>query len=442
MSGAIVAAARGRLGRLVSPLLRERDFRHFWFGQTISVFGDQVTQLGVPLVAVLVLGADATQMGTLLAVGLLPHLLFSLPAGVWLDRVRNRRRLMIAADIARALLIASIPIAYVAGVLTVTQLYVVGFLTGSMAVIFDISWNTLLVAVVRRDAFVQANALFSGSRALAFVGGPPIAGVLVQLLTAPVALIADALSFIGSAFYLGRIRAPEPPIEIDDESIRTRLSTGLLFIFRDSIMRPILLSVATINLFNFGFQALFILYVTTMLGVSPGILGVALGAGAVGGLIGALIAPRVGKRLGLGGAYALGCIIFPVPLILVPLVSGPPEAVLVMLFTTEFIAGLGIQILDINVGAVIAARTPDAIRARSGGAFRFINYGIRPVGAFIGGLLGGVIGVRETLFVVTIAASVGVLWLIGSPIPGLRDLPEAADLGPAPAGSGQAPAAP
>jgi MFS family permease len=426
---------RSRLGRLVSPLLRERDFRRFWFGQTISVFGDQVTQLGLPLVAVLVLGADATQMGTLLAVGLLPHLLFSLPAGVWLDRVRNRRRLMIAADIGRALLIASIPIAYVAGVLTVAQLYVIGFLTGSLAVVFDISWNTLLVAVVRRDAFVEANALFSGSRALASVGGPPLAGALVQLLTAPIALVADALSFLGSAFFLGRIRAPEPPLEIVEESMRTRLSSGLLFIFRDPIMRPILLSVATINLFNFGFQALFILYVTTVLGVSPGILGAALGAGAVGGVIGALIASRVGRRIGLGGAYTLGCLIFPIPLILVPLVSGPPQAVLAMLFAVEFLAGLGVQILDINVGAVLAARTPDAIRARSGGAFRFINFGIRPVGALMGGLLGGVIGVRETLFVVTIAASVGILWLIGSPIPRLRELPEAADLG-----SGSAPA--
>jgi MFS family permease len=423
-------------------LLRETDFRRFWFGQTISVFGDQVTQLGVPLVAVLVLGADATQMGTLLAVGLLPHLLFSLPAGVWLDRVRNRRRLMIAADIARAVLIASIPAAYVAGVLTVAQLYVVGFLAGSMAVVFDISWVTLLVAVVRRDAFVEANALFSGSRALAFVGGPPLAGVLVQVLTAPIALVADAFSFLASAVNLARIRAPEPPIEIVEESIRTRLSTGLLFIFRDSIMRPILLSVATINLFNFGFQALFILYVTTTLGVAPGILGAALGAGAVGGLIGAVIASRVGRRVGLGGAYTLGCVIFPVPLVLVPLVSGPPEAVLVMLFATEFLAGLGVQILDINVGAVLAARTPDAIRARSGGAFRFINYGIRPIGAFIGGLLGGLIGVRETLFVVTIAGSVGVLWLIGSPIPRLRELPEPAELAPTPGGPGQAPAAP
>jgi MFS family permease len=421
--------ARRLAGRLASPLLHERDFRHFWLGQTISVFGDQVTQLGVPLVAVLVLGADATQMGTLLAVGLLPHLLFSLPAGVWLDRVRHRRRLMIAADIARAALITSIPVAYVAGVLSMPQLYVVGFLTGSMAVVFDISWNTLLVAVVRREAFVQANALFSGSRALAFVGGPPLAGVLVQVLTAPIALAADALSFVGSALYLGRIRAAEPPIEIAEESLRTRLSTGLLFIFRDSIIRPMLLSVATINLFNFGFQALFILYVTTMLGVSPGVLGAALGAGAIGGVFGALIASRVGTRLGLGGAFTLGCVLFPIPIVLVPVVTGPPEAVLVMLFTVEFLAGLGVQILDINAGAVIAARTPDAIRSRSGGAFRFINYGIRPVGAFLGGLLGGVIGIRETLFVVTIAASVGVLWLVGSPIPSLRDLPEAARLG-------------
>ncbi len=432
------SVARRLAGRLVSPLLREEDFRHFWLGQTISVFGDQVTQLGLPLVAVLVLGADATQMGTLLAVGLLPHLLFSLPAGVWLDRVRHRRRLMIAADIARAALIASIPVASIAGVLSMAQLYVVGFLAGSMAVVFDISWNTLLVAVARRDAFVQANALFSGSRALAFVGGPPLAGVLVQVLTAPIALVADALSFVGSAFYLRRIHAEEPPIDIVEESLRTRLSTGLLFIFRDSIMRPILLSVATINLFNFCFQALFILYVTTRLGVSPGVLGAALGAGAVGGVIGALIASRVGRRLGLGGAYTLGCVLFPVPIILVPLVTGPSEAVIAMLFAVEFLAGLGVQILDINVGAVLAARTPDAIRSRSGGAFRFINYGIRPVGAFLGGLLGGIVGVRETLFVVTIAASLGVVWLIGSPIPGLRDMPEPARLGPEPAAEGPA----
>jgi MFS family permease len=392
------------------------------------VFGDQVTQLGVPLVGVLVLGADATQMGTLLAFGLLPHLLFSLPAGVWLDRVRNRRRLMIAADLGRAALIASIPLAYMVHALTVSQLYVVGFLTGSLAVVFDLSWNTLLVAVTKREAFVEANALFSGSRSLANVGGPPIAGFLVQLVTAPAALVVDALSFLGSAAFLSRIRTPEPAIEFADESMRTRVATGLVFIFGDSIMRPVLLSVAWINFFNFCFQALFILYVTTVLGVSPGVLGAALGAGAVGGVIGAVIAARVGRRIGLGAAYTVGCLIFPIPLILVPLVTGPPDAVIAMLFATEFLAGLGVQILDINVGAVLTARTPDRIRARAGGAFRFINYGIRPIGAFLGGLLGGLIGVRETLFFVTVAASFGVLWLIRSPIPTLRDLPDPADL--------------
>ena len=152
-------------------------------------------------------------MGTLLAVGLLPHLLFSLPAGVWLDRVRNRRRLMIAADLGRAVLIASIPGAYLAGVLTVVQLYIIAFLAGSLAVVFDLSWVTLLVAVTHREAYMEANALFSGSRSLANVGGPPLAGAMVQLLSAPIALFADALSFLGSAFFLGRIRKAEPPIE-------------------------------------------------------------------------------------------------------------------------------------------------------------------------------------------------------------------------------------
>ena len=127
-----------------------------------------------------------------------------------------------------------------------------------------------------------------------------------------------------------------------------------------------------------------------------------------------------------GAAYAIGCVIFPVPLILIPIISAPPAAVIAMLFGTEFVAGLGVQILDINVGGVITSRTPDRIRARAGGAFRFVNYGIRPIGALMGGALGGMIGVRETLLAAAIASSLGVLWLIGSPIPHLRDLPDAA----------------
>jgi MFS family permease len=415
--------------RLVPGLLRDvPDFRHLWTGQTISVFGDEINRIAIPLVAVLILGADAAEMGNLTAAGLLPHLLLSLMTGVWLDRIRQRRRLMIWADIGRAVLIASVPVAHVLGWLTIAQLYVVGFLVGALTVVFDVSWGTVFVAVVQRDRFIEAQALLHGSRSLAYVGGPSIGGLLVQILGAPLALAADAISFLGSAAFLGRIRSPEPPVEPEEGSLRERLMAGLAFVFRDPIVRPVLLSAATINLFNLAFTALVILYATTELGVSPGALGLALGSGAVGGLIGATIASRVGRRLGLGPAYALGCVLFPLPLLLIPIADPamPMPLILALLFGSEFGAGFGVMILDINVGAVLTARYPDQLRSRATGAFRFINYGVRPVGAFVGGLLGTALGVREALFVTGIAAALGVLWLVGTQVLRLRDLPEVA----------------
>ena len=417
-----------RVRRFVPALLREEQFRRFWIGQTISVFGDQVTQLALPIVAVLILGADPTQMGLLTAIGLLPHLLFSLPAGVWLDRVHRRRRLMILADIGRAIGIAAIPVLYLSGGLSLTAVFVVAFLVGTLAVGFDISWNTIFVAIAKREQFVEATALLNGSRSLASVAGPAISGILIQLFKAPLALVADALSFLGSAFFLSRVSAPEPPIEHEPGTIRQQLTSGLSFIFRDSIMRPTILSAATLNLFNFCFQGLFILYATTYLHVEPGILGLALGAGAIGGVIGAVIASRVGRVLGIGRAYVLGLILFPGSVFLIPFAQGLPELViLAFLFLSEFGQGIGVMILDINAGAMIQARTPDRLRGRAGGAFRFINMGIRPIGATIGGVLGGILGVQETLFIVIAAQLTGVLWLFGSPIIRLQGMPEAAE---------------
>ena len=195
-------------------------------------------------------------------------------------------------------------------------------------------------------------------------------------------------------------------------------------------MRSSILSAATLNFFNFGFAALFVLYVTTFLGVSPGELGLALGAGAVGGLVGAVIAAWVGRRIGIGRSFVLGLVVFAGASILVPLVAPgtPLPIVLAVLFVMEFVAGLGVMILDINAGAIIPARTPDRIRSRVMGSWRFINMGIRPIGAVFGGVLGGMIGVRETLFVVTIASLAGVLWLIGSPVLRLREVPETAEM--------------
>jgi MFS family permease len=365
-------------------------------------------------------------MGLLTAIGLLPHLLFSLPAGVWLDRQARRRRLMIIVDLGRAVAIATIPLAFLLNALSLPQLYIVTFIVGTLAVIFDISYSTLFVAVTPREDFVEANSLLNGSRSLAFVGGPSIGGLLIQFLSAPLAVLADAFSYLVSAIFLRRVEAVEPPIEPAGQSIRAQLVTGMRFLMRDPIMRPALLSVATCNLFNLAFSALFILYVTTDLHVEPGLLGLVLGSGAIGALLGAVVAGRIGRRIGIGPAYALGLFMFPASLIAIPLVTGSTAVVLAMLFVTEFFAGFGVMVLDINAGTLIQARTPDAIRGRSTGAWRFINYGVRPVGALMGGVLGAAIGVRETLIVVTIASLAGVLWLIRSPLLRLHEVPEPA----------------
>ncbi len=417
------------IARFLPPLLREQEFRRFWFGQTISSFGDQITWLALPVIAVLMLHADPAQMGLLTAFGLLPHLLFSLPAGVWLDRVQQRRRLMILMDLGRAAAIAAIPVAVFLGWLNIPLLFLVAFVVGTMSLIFTICWGTLFVTVARRDQYVQANALLNGSRSVSNVGGPAIAGVLIQLLTAPIALLLDAASFVGSAFFLRRITATEAPIEHEPGTIRSQLATGLSFTARDPIVRPSVLAASTMNLFNYGFQALFVLYVLQNLGVEPGILGLALGAGAVGSVVGAVVAGRVGRRIGIGGAFMLGMILFPGATILIPIATPdmPMPLIIAFLFVAEFISGFGVMILDINAGAMLFARTPDRIRGRAMGAFGFVNNGVRPIGAVIGGLIGTVFGVRETLFVTTILSLAGVLWLIGTPIIGLRELPEASE---------------
>jgi MFS family permease len=333
---------------------------------------------------------------------------------------------MILADLARAALIAIVPVAFALGLLSLPLLLVISFLIGTIAIAFHLAWMSMFAAVAKREQYVEANALLNGSRSVSAVGGPAIGGVLIELLTAPVALVVDALTFVASALFLSRVRATEPPVERDPGSLREQLTSGMSFVLRDPILRPSILGVATMNLFNFCYQALFILFVTRYLHVEPGVLGLLLGVGAIGGVIGAVIGPRVGRRLGVGGAFTLALVIYPAATIFVPLALGAPyPIVLGLLFIAEFIGGLGVMILDINGGSLLIARTPDRLRGRAGGAFTFINVGVRPIGAIIGGTLGTLIGVHETLYLVAFAQLAGLLWLVGSPVPGLRDLPEA-----------------
>jgi len=415
---------------MLPPLLRGREFRRYWSGQAISLFGDQITLLALPLVAVLVLHAGAAEMGYLAAAGLLPNLVFALHAGAWVDRHGNRRGVMIAADIGRAGLLATIPLAGAMGMLTLTQLYVVAFLTGTLSVLFVVSQATVFVSVIPTDRYVEANALIYGSRALSFMGGPSVAGLLVQFLSAPLALLADATSFLASALFLGRISPAEPPVETRR---RGSITAGARWIRHSPIVLATLASAATINLFNFVFSALFVLYATRNLHINAGTLGAVLGVGAAGSMLGSIVTARIARRIGVGPAYLLGCILFPAPLVLVPLAGGPERLVLALLFAAEFAAGFGVMVLDISIGSLFAAIIPDRLRSRVAGAFQTVNYGVRPLGSLLGGALGSSIGLRSALWIGTVGALAGVLWLLPSPIPRLRTLP-ARPADPVPAG--------
>jgi MFS family permease len=408
--------------RLLPELLhRNVAFRHFWTGQTISLLGDQITLIALPLVAVLELNAGPAQMGYLTAANLLPNLLFSVHAGAWVDRRAGRRRLMIAADLGRGALLVTIPLAAWMGVLSMAQLYVVAFALGSLTVLFWVSYNAIFAALLERDDYMTGSSLLNGSRAVSFMAGTSIGGLLVQALTAPAALLADAVSFGFSAWFMRASGATEPEPEA---GVEPGISAGIRWLAGNAIMRADLAATATINLFNFMFFALAILYATRDLHISPAALGLVLGAAAVGSIIGSLVTGAIERRIGIGPAFALGCVLFPAPLLLVPLAGGSHVQVLAMLFLAEFGSGLGVMILDITAGAMTAAIVPEGLRSRVSGAFMVVNYGVRPIGSLAGGALGAWLGLRPALWIATAGALLGVLWLLPSPVMRLRELPE------------------
>jgi MFS family permease len=407
----------GGLTRRVPPLLRDRPFRRYWSGQTISMFGDQIGFVAMPLAAVLVLHASAADMGYLSALEWLPSLLFALPAGAWVDRRGRRRAIMIVADLGRFVLMGSVPVCYALGVLTLAQLFAVAFAAGSLSVLFTVSNATLFVTLVPEDQYVEGNSLIYSSRALSFVGGPSLGGLLTQLLSAPLAIGTDALSFLGSAFFLRRIQPVEPP---PAEAEQGSLTAGARFIRQSGIVRASLLSVATINFFNFMFFALFVLYATRELHVRAGLLGLVLGAGAIGSVLGSAVTKPLANAIGMGWANFAGCVLFTAPLLLVPLAGGPRPLVLAMLFLAEFGSGFGVMLLDISIGSIFAAVIPDEFRSRVTGAFQAVNYGTRPVGALAGGALGTLLGLRPTLWIATVGGLAGFLWLLPSPLPRFR----------------------
>jgi MFS family permease len=406
---------------VLPPILREnRNFRRYFIGQSISMLGDQVSLIALPLTAVLALHASPAQMGALLTTALIPNLIFSLHAGVWVDRRGRRRQVMLATDIGRGLLIATVPVAYAFGHLTWAQLYVVAFLSGTLSVFFFVAYGAFFQVVVPREDYVAANSLIHGSRAFSFLAGTSLGGVLVQLLRGPYALALDAVSYAWSGFFLGRIDAEEPPGVAHESS---GLMSGVKWIRDNAVIRAELLGVATLNLFNFMFFALFLLYATRDLGVRPATLGIVLGSASIGTISGSFVTARISRRIGVGPTFIIGCFLFPAPLILIPAAGGPHWFVIALLFVSEFLSGIGLMLLDIMAGTISAGTVPPALRSRVSGAFMVVNYGVRPLGTTLGGILGTVIGVRSTLWIATVGALLGLAWLLPSPIPHLRDVP-------------------
>ena len=404
-------------------LWRHRDFMRLWGAQTISQFGSQVTFLALPLAAILVLDASTFEVALLSALEWTPWLLFSLPIGAWIDRVR-RRPVLIAADVGRALVLVSIPLAYAFDALTIWQLYVVGFLVGVLTVFFDVAYQSYLPSLVRREELPEGNSKLEISRSGAQLAGPAIAGALLEIVTAPVAILVDAVSFVLSGAWLTRIEAEETVELLDEQrSIVGDIRDGLRFVVQDPYLRPSMIYVAVFNFFAQILGAIFLVYAVRDLELSAGTIGLVFGLGNIGFLAGAVLAPRISGRLGIGptliGSAALGGF----TLFLVPL--APQSNPVPFLLAQGIVLGFLIVLYNVAGISFFQAITPDRMLGRMNASRRFVVWGVIPLGSLAGGVLASTIGLRETLFVAASGASVAFLPLLFSPLRSLRDMPTA-----------------
>ena len=409
------------MDRPVATLWRHTDFLKLWAGQTISVFGSQFTMLALPLIAALTLHASPFEMGVLSALETAPFLLVGLFAGVFADR-RRRRPILIVADIGRGLTLASIPVAWLLGSLTLPHLFAVGFLVGLCTVFFDVSYQSYLPSLVGRDKLVEGNSKLTVSESATQIAGPGIAGVVVQALSAPIAIVVDALSFFASALALGSIRHVEPQPTAARKSVLSDLREGLATVFGDRYLRAIAACTSTANFFGAGVNALYVIFATRELGLNAAQLGIVFGAGAVTSLFGALLAGPAARRLGLGRAIVLSSACF--GLAYVPLIFAVPELAMPVLILGGAIIGLANPIYNINQVSLRQTITPERLLGRMNATMRFLVWGTMPIGALTGGALGGLIGLRPAIAVATVGCFLAFVWVWRSPVWSLREMPD------------------
>jgi MFS family permease len=407
-------------------LWRHRDFLKLWSAETVSQFGSQVSGLALPFVAILVLHVSAFEVAALGTIEFLPFILFSLPAGVWVDRLR-RRPILIVGDLGRGALLASVPIAYALDVLTIWQLYAVGFLVGTLTVFFDVAYQSYLPSLVERKDLVDGNSKLEISRSAAQLGGPGLAGLLIGWLTGPYAVLVDSLSFLGSALFVLGIRKREAPVEreVDESgrsaSMKSEIAAGLRYVFGNRYLRHIAGSTASFNFFNSVWGAIFLVWAVRQLDMTAAQVGLVLSLGNVGFLAGALLANRVAAAVGVGRAIIFSAFIGGPAALLVPL--APHDNPLPFLVIAQVVLGFGVVVYNVNQLSFRQAICPERMQGRMNSVMRFIVWGTIPIGTLLGGVLGSRVGLQETIWIGVVGGLLSFLPVAISPLWGVVDMP-------------------
>jgi predicted MFS family arabinose efflux permease len=405
-------------------LWQHREFVKLWTGQAISQIGSRITRTALPFAAAITLDATPFQMGIMSGASGFAVLLFGLFAGAWADRLR-RRPILIWTDLARAAVLATVPIAAIRHTLTMTHLYVVAAAAGLLTVLFDVSYQAYVPSLVERENLVQANAKLALSESVAEVSGPGLAGFLVQALTPPIAILFDAASFLVSAVSIALVRKPEPHPKphATDAHMGREIAEGLRFSWDNPYLRAMALRSATAALFMGFFASLYPLLTVKVLRLSPAIIGVVIAAGGAFALVGAAISERLVHRIGFGRAFLWGVLFTNFTTFLHPLAYGSETLICAFLVAGQ-LGDFAWPTINITETSLRQASAPPQLLGRVNSAMNLLFTGLVPVGAFAGGAIASGIGVRATMLVGAAGYLLSTLWLVFSPIPALRELPE------------------
>jgi MFS family permease len=415
-----VTTSTARQARRRSGLLRQHDFRLLWIGESTSGLGSSVTSVALPLVAVTTLHASAFAVSLLSAAAWLPWLLIGLPAGAWVDRL-TRRPVMLACDIVSAALFLSIPLAAMVGVLTIAQLLAVALTTGVANVFFSTAYRAYLPSLVQTEDLLEGNAKLQGSASATQVAGPGAAGLIAQVFGAAGGMLVDAASFVVSAACLWRIRARETPFAASRRRLSVEIVEGLEFVRRDAYLRTFMMFGGAANLLLTGYHAIVIVFLIRTVGLSSGGVGLLLAGSSLGGVLGALLARRVAARFGTARGM-LVCKVGAAPFGLGVAMAGHGVGIVLALGGGAVLVG-GIVAGNVISGGFIQAYCPSGIYGRVSTSMQVVNFGTMPLGAVLGGVLAGQIGLRPTMWLMLSLFVLSTVILLASPVRALRDLP-------------------